>query len=183
MDNYNHEQFIEWLNLNHETKKEITEEQNGLLIEAKLSKYWKHRAKNRAKNTERPWPNKTDRNWALGEQQKSQAINGSIQKLFEKELEDSEEMVDDIAGVMRKIKSQRKQLKLKREAAKLMKPQDRMKKKKSLSKPYPPHKKGETVSGYYKKAAKKLGGAAAAPGETIGPSAGAPMEEHKEKVK
>jgi hypothetical protein len=177
MENYNHKQFIEWLNSELENK---SEKQDGLLIEAKLSKYWKIRAKRRAKNAEREWPNASDRNWALKQQEKSQQINDNIQKLFEKELEESEEMVDDIGQVMRKIKAQRKKLKLKREAAKLMKPQDKIKanKGKSLSKPYPPHKKGETVGGYYRKASKALGGAGVAPGES---APGGIMEEKVEE--
>lgn len=166
MSNYNHKQFIDWLNTEVE-KQEQTD--NKLLVEAKLSKYWKKRAARRAKNAKRNWPNSTDRNWALEQQNKSHSINDSIQKLFEKELEDSEGIVDDASEVIRKIKKERERLKIKKEVAKLMKPQEKLKKKKSLSKPYPPHKKGETVGGYYKKAAKKLGGIAAAPGETIGP--------------
>ena len=95
-------------------------------------------------------------------------------------MEESEDMVDDIGQVMRKIKAQRKKLKLKREAAKLMKPQDKIKanKGKSLSKPYPPHKKGETVGGYYRKVAKALGGAGVAPGES---APGGIMEEKVEE--
>lgn len=180
MNEYNHKQYIEWLN-DQLTKQEQADDK--LLVEAKLSKYWKQRAARRAKNADRSWPNATDRNWALEQQGKSEAINDSIQNMFQKELEESEEMVDDIGSVMRKIKKERAKLKMQREAAKLMKPQDRVKKKKSLSRPYPPHKKGETVGGYYRKAAKKLGGIAAAPGEIIGPAGGgAPMEESKENT-
>lgn len=180
MNEYNHKQFVDWLNTELEKKDET---ENKLLVESKLSEYWKKRAARRAKNAKRNWPNAIDRKWALEEQEKSTKINNTIHRLFEKELEESEEMVDDIGKVMRKIKKERNKLKMQREAAKLMKPQDKVKKKKSLSKPYPPHKKGETVGGYYRKAAKKLGGVAAAPGEAIGPGAagGGAMEESKEK--
>lgn len=168
---FDYKQFVEWLN--GEGKPQQTEVESRLLVEAKLSKYWKFRAARRAKNANRPWPNKDDRDWALEQQSKSEAINTSIQSLFQKELEESEDMINDVTNMMRKIKKIRKKMKMEREG-KLINPKDKVKKKKSLSKPYPPHKKGETVSGYYKKAAKKLGGAAAAPGETIGP-----LEEEK----
>jgi rubrerythrin len=179
MENYNHKQFIEWLNSELENK---SEKDDGLLVEAKLSKYWKVRAKRRAKNAEREWPNASDRKWALKQQEKSQQINDNIQKLFEKELEESEDMVDDIGEVMRKIKDQRKKLKLKREAAKFMKPEDRIKanKGKSLSKSPPPHgtKGDKGVASYYRKAAKALGGAGVAPGES---APGGIMEEKVEE--
>lgn len=170
MSNYNHKQYIEWLNAEIEKEEKVNDK---LLVESKLSEYWKKRAARRAKNAKRNWPNSIDKNWALQEQEKSGKIDEKIRAIFEKELEESEEIVEDAATVLRKIKKERKKLKMQREAAKFMKPQERSKKKKSLSKPYPPHKKGETVGGYYR----KVSGATAAPGEAIGP-----MEESKENA-
>ena len=176
-EGYNHKQFIEWLN----TELPATEEHNKLLVEKKLSKYWRKRAARRALKAERTWPNASDRNWALKQQLKSEEMNNTIHALFEKELEESEETLGEIDDMMRDIKKKREAIKLKREAAKLMKPQDKLKKKQSLSKPYPKHKKGETVGGYYRKAAKKLGGVGVAPGEAFGPAGGGgAMEEQKD---
>lgn len=166
---FDYKQFVEWLN--GEGKE--AEVNDRLLTEAKLSKYWKFRAARRAKNADRPWPNKVDRDWAIEQQSKSEAINDSIQAMFQNELEESEEMLKDASGMMRNIKKIRAKMKTEREA-KLQNPKNR-KNKKSLSKPYPPHKKGEGVSGYYKKVSKKFGGATAAPGEIVGP-----LEEEKD---
>lgn len=191
MDNYNHKQFVDWLN--GEMQK-VNEQDNKLLVEAKLSKYWKARAKRRALKAERQWPNTVDRDWAIQEQEKSSKMNSVIHALFEKELEESEEMLGEIDHVMKAIKKGRNAIKMKREAKKqtLDHPADATAKRakgKSLSKPYPKHKKGETVGGYYRKASKKLGGIGLAPGESFGPAAGAAgaggggaaMEEQKEK--
>ncbi len=188
MSEYNHKQYIEWLN-GELTKQEQADDK--LLIEAKLSEYWKKRAARRAKNAKRNWPNAIDRNWALQEQEKSTSLDNTIRTLFEKELEESEEMVDDIGSVMRKIKKERARLKMQREAAKLQHPRDATAtraKGKSLSVPMKPEY-GGVAKGFKKKAKKlkKKGIAAAAPGETIGPGigagGGAPMEESKEKSK
>ena len=71
MKDFDHKQFKDWLN--QETEKEQTEDK--LLVEAKLSKYWKARAARRAKMAKRAWPNKTDRDWAISEQEKSSKMN------------------------------------------------------------------------------------------------------------
>jgi len=133
----------------------------------KLSEYWRSRAKRRAHNAGRSWVNKTDYNWALQEQAKSTFINDSVQRLFEKELQTNEEISGVIHDLLEKLKKNR-QRKNKLNVKKFG-PGTPNKANKSLSKPYPPHKKGETVGGYYRKAAKKLGGITAAPGEAIGP--------------
>ena len=137
----------------------------------KLSNYWKKRAKRRAIKAKRTWPNKVDRKWALEEQEKSSKMNKSINSLFEKELEMSEELSGSIEELLKKMKKMREQMRIQKFG-----PGTPNKSKKSLSKPYPKHKKGETVGGYYRKAAKKLGGVAAAPGETIGPGIGVAEE-------
>lgn len=118
MSAYNHKQFIEWLNGEKEKKQESD---NGLLIETKLSKYWKVRAKRRALNAERQWPNSHDRDWALAEQEKSHGMNEKIYALFEKELEQSDDISKDVTDMMRRMKKQRKEFKVRREAAKLQK--------------------------------------------------------------
>jgi hypothetical protein len=137
----------------------------------KLSSYWKKRAKRRALKAERQWPNNVDYKWALLEQEKSSKMNKSINALFEKELEMSEELSGSIEELLKKMKKMREQMRIQKFG-----PGTPNKSKKSLSKPYPKHKKGETVGGYYRKAAKKLGGIAAAPGETIGPGIGVAEE-------
>lgn len=116
MSQYNHKQFIEWLNGEKEKKEDTA---NGLLVEVKLSKYWKARAKRRALKAERQWPNAHDRDWALSEQEKSHKINEKIYALFEKELQETDNVSEEITNMMRRIKKQRKEFKLKREAAKV----------------------------------------------------------------
>lgn len=133
----------------------------------KLSEYWRSRAKRRARNAGRSWINKTDYNWALEEQSKSASINNSIHNLFEKELQTNEEIngvVQDLLEKLKKNKQKKDKLKVKNFG-----PGTPQKSNKSISKKYPPHKKGETVGGYYRKVSKKMGGATAAPGEAIGP--------------
>lgn len=168
---YNHKQFTEWL---ADKLKKETDNEDRLLVEAKLSKYWKKRAARRAKNAERPWPNKTDRDWALGQQVKSEAMNQTIHKLFEKELEESDGMVEEIANMMRKIKKQRKEMKLKREASFEKRTGA---KKGSLSVPLKPEYGGvKKGADKHIKQIHKKGGAAIA-----GTGGFGPMEEAKEK--
>lgn len=143
MKEYNHKQFIDWLN----SKKQEKVIDNNLLVEGKLSKYWKLRAKRRALKAERQWPNKHDRDWALSEQEKSYKINEKIYALFEKELQETDNVSEEITNMMRKIKKQRKEFKLKREAAKvtLDHPKDATNKRKNsgtLSTPSNPVKGG-----------------------------------------
>lgn len=133
----------------------------------KLSEYWRSRAKRRARNAGRSWVNKTDYNWALEEQAKSASINKSIYNLFEKELQTNEEisgLVHDLLEKLKKNRQKKNKLKVKKFG-----PGTPDKAKGSISKKYPPHKKGEGVSGYYKKVSKSMGGITAAPGEAIGP--------------
>lgn len=167
-EDYNHKQFIEWLNSESEKK----ETNDKLLVEAKLSVYWRKRAARRAKNGERQWPNKIDRDWALKEQEKSLQVNDSVHKLFEKELEESEEMLGEIDYVMTNIRKERKKKAKMKQETQMLKPQDRVKKKKSLSKPLKPEYGG--VAKGARKHAKQQGGPAIAPGESFGP-----MEEEK----
>ncbi len=171
-EGYNHKQFIEWL---HGKKEEIKLNDNSLLIESKLSKYWKKRAKRRALKAERKWPNKGDRDWALKEQEKSVKINEKIYALFEKELDESSCMSDDVDKMMRQMKKNRKEFLKKQEErkkVKLMHPKDRLKKvggpsnSPKFNPEYGGVKKGYDIN--RKKAAKK-GQVAIAPGAQFGP--------------
>lgn len=153
-------------------KDEFTKDERGYTKEIKkdkasrkLSEYWRARARRRAGKGKRNWPNATDYNWALKEQAKSKKINEYIYELFEKELEANEEIGSTVKDLLEKLKKQRKQ-KMK---VKKFGPGMPDKANKNLSRSYPPHEEGETVGGYYRKAAKYLGGAGAAPGEAIGP--------------
>jgi hypothetical protein len=131
----------------------------------KLSSYWKKRAKRRAIKAKRTWPNSKDRKWALEEQEKSSKMNSDIYNLFEKELDINEELTITIEEFLKKMKKMREDMRIQKFG-----PNTPDKSKKSLSKSYPKHKKGETVGGYYRKASKKLGGATLAPGESFGPA-------------
>ncbi len=160
MEDYDHKQYTEWMN----SQKEEDEVESRLLVEAKLSKYWKQRARRRAKDTKRVWPNKIDREWAISQQEKSTGMNQTIQALFEKELEASEGIASDVDEMMKKIKDQREQMKLKREAVKMMKPQDKVKIKKNLSVPLKPQHGG--VKKGFDKNRKKIKAPAVAPDES-----------------
>lgn len=176
MKEYNHKQFKDWLNQEIEN----SEEQSNLLVEAALSKYWKARAARRAKNAERSWPNKIDRDWALSQQDKSSKMNDTIHNLFQKELDESEEMLGEIDDMMRDIKKKRKAIKMKREAKKVTldhpaKATAKRKNGKNLSVPTRPEYGG--VAKGYRKKSKKMGGATLAPGESFGPGVGALQEQ------
>lgn len=169
MKEYNHKQFIDWLN--NKLEKEVKVD-NNLLIEAKLSKYWKSRAKRRALKAERQWPNKHDRDWALTEQEKSVKINEKVYALFEKELEEASCISDDVDKMMRRMKKNRKTYLKKREALKIEKQSKFVhpskKPKKNLSSYPPPHEEGEGVAKRYRKVSARSKTHTAAAGEIIG---------------
>jgi hypothetical protein len=179
MKEYNHKQFMDWLNgkLEKETK-----QTDDLLVESKLSKYWKKRAKRRALKAERQWPNKNDRDWALKEQEKSVKINEKVYALFEKELEEASCMSDDVDKMMRQMKKNRKEYLKKREErklekqVKLMHPKDRLKKVGGPSQTFPTKPERGVKKGFdiKRKQAAKKGQVAIAPGAQFGP-----MEEEK----
>jgi hypothetical protein len=169
-ESYNHKQFIDWLKNN---KKSVVKQEEGLLLsEAKLSKYWKKRAKRRALKAERQWPNKHDRDWALTEQEKSAKINEKVYALFEKELEEASCMSDDVDKMMRRMKKNRKTYLKKREALKIEKQSKFLhpskKPKKNLSSYPPPHEEGEGVAKRYRKVSARSKTHTAAAGEIIG---------------
>ncbi len=179
MKEYNHKQFIDWLNGKLEKKSSV---EDKLLIESKLSKYWKDRAKRRALKAERQWPNKNDRDWALKEQEKSVKMNEKVYALFEKELEEASCMSDDVDKMMRQMKKNRKEYLKKREERKLQKevelmhPKDRLKKVGSGSQSFETKPERGLKKGFDKKRkqAAKKGQVAIAPGAQFGP-----MEEEK----
>lgn len=130
-----------------------------------LSKYWKVRAKRRAKRAGRGYPNNEDKNWAFEQQIKSENINTRISKLFEKELAVGEEISTNIDEYLKKIKEQRKEL------FNNPKPFGKNKKPKgSISVPLGPEY-GGVAKGYKKKLnkLKKKGIVGVAPGEAFGP--------------
>jgi DNA polymerase-3 subunit epsilon len=141
------------------------------LKETKLSAYWRKRAARRAKNASRKWPNAIDRNWALAQQEKSKSIDSSIQNIFQKELDETEETLDDVSRMMSKVKKIRDEMRIRREAKQSFdhpaKATQRRKNGKSLSvrtRPERGVKKG------FDKKRKALKGPVLAPGESFGPS-------------
>lgn len=130
-----------------------------------LSKYWKIRAKKRAKRAGRGYPNKKDKNWAFGQQEKSQSINSKINSLFEKELSIGEELSISIDEYLKKIEEERKSMfNMPKSFGKNKKP------KGSISVPLGPEY-GGVAKGYRKKLKKlkKKGMVGVAPGEAFGP--------------
>jgi hypothetical protein len=141
-------------------------EKAGLGEEKKqLSKYWKIRAKRRAKRAGRGYPNNEDKNWAVEQQTKSESINNRISKLFEKDLTIGEELSNNIDEYLKKIKEERASMfNIPKSFGKNKKP------KGSISVPLGPEY-GGVVKGYKKKL-KKLknkGIVGVAPGEAFGP--------------
>jgi hypothetical protein len=166
--------YREWIEEKEQTS-------NDVLEEAKLSPYWKKRAKARAKNAGRPINNGVDRKWALEQQERSTTINKDIHKIFEKELAENEEMSEEISAFLEKVKKKReeqKALEEERKKARLEKPKGK-RGNKTLPNPYA----GEKITGkypygggadggvakVYRKRMKKAGGTTAAPGEAFGP--------------
>lgn len=78
--------------------------------EKSLSKYWKIRAKRRAKKAKRGYPNNKDKKWALEQQIKSEQINSHITNLFEKEITTTEEITQNVDEILRKIKEERQKI-------------------------------------------------------------------------
>jgi hypothetical protein len=72
-----------------------------------LSKYWKQRAKARAKRAGRSNRSKVDKEWASGQQGKSEAINSTFMSLYEKDLEMSEELQDNVENMLKKFEEEK----------------------------------------------------------------------------
>lgn len=137
----------------------------GLGEKKQLSKYWKVRAKKRAKRAGRGYPNNKDKSWAEQQQTKSESINTRISKLFEKELTIGEDISNNIDEFLKRIKEERSKL------FNNPKPFGKNKKPKgSISVPLGPEY-GGVAKGYKKKLSKlkKKGVVGVAPGETFGP--------------
>jgi hypothetical protein len=73
----------------------------------KLSTYWKKRARRRALNAKRTWPNSKDRKWALSEQDKSLKMNEMVKDLFENEFEITEDLSNTIKEFIKNMKKQK----------------------------------------------------------------------------
>lgn len=145
----------------------------------KLSKYWKARMHSRIKRAKREPKNKIDREWAETQQQKSKDLNNKVYKYFDKEIEMTEELSEEIDSFIEEIKKKRAERKKQlEEKAKFKSPKD-SRSKKTLPNPYKdakvtdkfPFSKDRTggVSKVYRKRSKNAGGPTAAPGEAIGP--------------
>ena len=165
--------YREWMEEEKPTEAELLEE-------AKLSPYWKKRARARAKNAGRPLRNGADRKWALEQQEKSSSINKRLHKIFEKELSENEELSEEITAFLERVKKKReeqKALEEEKRKAKLEKPTGK-RGKKTLPNPYAGEKitkkfpygggRDGGVAKVYRKRMKKAGGGALAPGEAFG---------------
>lgn len=131
-----------------------------------LSKYWKVRARRRAKRGGRNYPNNEDKNWALQQQESSQNINTRINKLFEKDVSLGEELSNNIDEYLKKIEEERESMfNMPKVFGKNKKP------KGSISVPLGPEY-GGVAKGYKKKLKKlkKKGMVGIAPGEGFGPA-------------
>jgi ribosomal protein S16 len=82
-ESFNHDKFKEWL-------KEGSD----------LSKYWKKRAKSRAKRAGRSPNNATDKNWALEQEEKSKDISISLKKAFDEQIKESEALSKQIEEII-----------------------------------------------------------------------------------
>lgn len=151
------------------TEKETTQS-NTLLKENKLSSaYWKKRGSQRAKESKRKWPNAKDKNWASLQQERSTQFEKAYKKIFENELEATQEMKNIADQIVQEVRKKRKQMKSKMYYKKFG-PGMPNKPKGNVSVPLGPEYGG--VAKGYKKKLKKLkrkGIAGIAPGEAFGP--------------
>lgn len=157
---------------------ESEQKEEEILSEARLNKVWRQRAKARAKRHDREYPNKIDKNWALKQQAKWNKQHPELEEEYLKEIENAKNLTNSTKLYLEKLRSIRK-AKLE---AKFEKPTG--KKRKTLPSPYAgegpetekfPYKKARTggVAKVYQNRIKRISGAGAAPGETIGPGLGA----------
>jgi len=108
---FNHDDYLEWL-LNSQIQKDL--ESKAFLTEKKLSPYWKVRVERRAAKAGRPVRNPIDTKWGQEQQLKSERIDQTLLKLFEKEINVSTELAEEASKMMRKVKHQRKKMQEKR---------------------------------------------------------------------
>jgi len=163
-----------------EFRKFLNDEQleKQILEEARLSKVWRKKAKQRARRQEREYT-KEDLKWAHKRQAMIHEEHPELEELYLKEIEAASQASQTTKEYLLKIKELRKRKM--EEKAKFKKPKGKLSKK-TLPSPYEgegketknfPYKKARTggVSKVIKRRAKKA--VAAAPGETIGPGLGA----------
>lgn len=150
---------------------DIQESFSHWLNEGRLSKYWKRRMEARSKRAKRESKNKIDKEWARLQQDKSRKMNAKIHKIFQNEMEVTEELSEEITQFIERMRIKREEIRKKiEEKAKLI-PLNKKRPKKKL----PPLPTNDTIgktSGVvdaYKKKSKKLGGNTLAPGEGFGP--------------
>jgi hypothetical protein len=136
-NNYDQEQFQEWL-------KESSD----------LSKYWKKRAKARAKRAGRHHKNKIDKVWAMKEQERSTEIGQILKKTYEKDIKETEDLTRELEEILSLAQA-------KKHDAFLDKATGRRK-------------------GFLKNAKKHPGQGAVAQGETYGPFGPSALEESNE---
>lgn len=148
---------------------DIQESFSHWLNEGRLSKYWKRRMEARSKRAKRESKNKVDKEWARLQQEKSRKMNAKIHKIFQNEMEVTEELSEEITQFIERMRIKREEIRKKiEEKAKLI-PLNKKRPKKKL----PPLPTNDTIgktSGVvdaYKKKSKKLGGNTLAPGEGI----------------
>jgi hypothetical protein len=82
-ETYNHDKFKDWL-----------------VEGSALSKYWKKRAKSRAKRAGRKPNNAIDKNWALEQESKSKDISVSLKKTFDEQIKESEALSKQIEEII-----------------------------------------------------------------------------------
>jgi hypothetical protein len=145
------------------------------LTEAKLSKVWRRKAKERARRNERPYPNQEDRKWALKQQEKWNKKYPELEQKYLKEIEHAQSLSNATKEYLMKIRQLRKQqIEAKKNKVGTVKfgPGTPEKAADSISVPLEPvHGKG--VAGGYKEKINKLkkkssGSATIAPGESFG---------------
>lgn len=106
------------------------------LQEAKLSKEWRRRARNRARRHERPYPNNEDRKWALKQQEKWNKESDILEQHYLKEIEYAQNLMRSTKEYLQKMKDIRREKLEEKEKAKFKKPKNiKTKKPKKLDKP------------------------------------------------
>jgi GTPase SAR1 family protein len=171
-----------------EFRKFLNDEQleKEVLEEARLSRVWRSKAKQRARRHERPY-DKSDLKWAHDQQKKWHKNNPELEEFYLKEIEAATEAAKSTKNYLSKIREIRKQKM--EEKAKFKKPKGKLSKK-TLPSPYDgegketknfPYKKARTggVAKVYRKRIKRIGGMGVAPGEAFGPLEEAPQTQNQ----
>lgn len=171
------------INISETDNEKFVRHTKKFLDKDNLSKYWKNRANVRSKHAKRDQGNSIDLEWAKLQQEKSKKINYKIHKIFERDVNISEEIIEEVENFLKNVKKKRQELKKKMEEkkrAKLFSPTNKnIKNRKKPGNPYKdskvtskyPYSKDRTggVAKVYKKRSKQAGGPTLAPGEGFGP--------------